>query len=416
MKKAEGEKKMIEESTKKKLHFGLTLFNLIKSSWTTIVGAAALAVTTGVVSGGVAVNIARNSDKVVQQELRNQLVQINQTGADNSAELRRLLEEQKLAIIEQGRLAAEALAVTAEQLSGDVRIVATEASTKLTATANSLEGADIVTRNSLTEATNTIRTTIDTVKTTLESADIENKASLLASIDKVAISFNDKINTLEATTTALDTKINSSAVVLDSKIDVSNADRTRDINSVNQALTSDIAVTNATLVNAINVINNKTATLDAQILELQQALPTVGSISYVATDQYVNSDYYAYCDGGTYNGVTVPDINGQELFVRGGTTGLGLIYQDTTAVNGLSTLVSGLHTHSLAYNLAIGTRGVDSGSSYRVYSNTVNDAYSNQNIALSVTAQDSGLHVHQLTGDSETSPISTKLKCVVRIK
>ncbi|MCP4129740.1 MAG: hypothetical protein GY754_01870 [bacterium] len=131
-----------------------------------------------------------------------------------------------------------------------------------------------------------------------------------------------------------------------------------------------------------------------------------------------------------YDGLTVPDLNGEGRFLRGGAVS-GELEEDATAVNGLGADSGGSHAHSITeyyqiplhgtstYNPGSGDEGSSGGTTTTPSGNQSGLAYTNigdQGLYYTMTTNTTGSHSHSLTGDTETRPSNMSVVWIMRIK
>ncbi|MCP4134046.1 MAG: hypothetical protein GY754_23950 [bacterium] len=199
-----------------------------------------------------------------------------------------------------------------------------------------------------------------------------------------------------------------------------------------------------------------TASLNEKIETLESSSSPVGSIEAWHKNLPGMSDLpegWVECNGQVIDdpdsplyGETVPNLNGDMSFLRGGFSS-GIFQEDTTAVNGLD-IAGGEHGHSLTEVLRLpkpGTAdttkqvdcrrvctgsekregreckdvcnteivpGAGSGTHFGLQYTTIGDG----SYTYTMTTDDGGSHSHSLSGDEETRPANMSVVWIIRIK
>ena len=137
------------------------------------------------------------------------------------------------------------------------------------------------------------------------------------------------------------------------------------------------------------------------------------------------------CDGqmvtdpaSPYFGQTLPDLNGEGRYLRGGVFS-GVMQDDATAVNGLSasTSTAGSHSHTMSSAGAhshsrTNVGGVGSTRGFAAASNQSGSTSTNSAGNHTHAIQPAGSHGHtvSVSGDGETRPITMSVVWILRIK
>jgi hypothetical protein len=172
------------------------------------------------------------------------------------------------------------------------------------------------------------------------------------------------------------------------------------ISSINQQITQ----LNADITKVSNKLEVEIDTLkltdDETAIQLA-GVPPIGSIALVADATLVNLTFYAPCEGATVGSYTFPTLL-TGVFPSFGTPD-GIVYPDSTAVNGLYIPTGGEHIHQVY--VPGGTANTNNtGTTTVVPTNTFLDN------------SESATHDHTIEGDAITAPTTLQLSCFVRIK
>ncbi|MCP4129741.1 MAG: hypothetical protein GY754_01875 [bacterium] len=201
----------------------------------------------------------------------------------------------------------------------------------------------------------------------------------------------------------------------------------------------ELKITVASLQTQITASSVKEAELQSEIDTLKKVVAPVGSIQawHKTLDESLEIPAgWVECNGqvvndteSDYDGLTVPDLNGEGRFLRGGAVS-GELEEDATAVNGLGADSGGSHAHSITEYYQIPLHGTYSftyrsgeegnpGSTTTPSGNKNGLAYTNigdQGLYYTMTTNTTGSHSHSLTGDTETRPSNMSVVWIIRIK